>query len=148
MIFGHLIRQNQHIMVKKILILTVVIFSMFSCSVDDNNNFEIETLPVKTAEVPDAFVFGNTYTLTITYDLPSNCHTFFELFYQHEGSSRIVAVNSLVNTNLACNDEVTEIEYSFEVRAIQVEDYTFKFWKGKDNSGNDIFEEVVVPVTQ
>jgi hypothetical protein len=32
------------------------------------------------------------------------------------------------------------------VRASQEEDYIFKFWKGKDTNGENIFEEVIVPV--
>ncbi len=135
-------------MVRKFLIATIVTITLFSCSVDDgNSNFSIKTLPIKTAEVPSEFIFGQTYTLKVVYDIPTSCHSFYGLFYRHEGFSRVVAINSLVNNNLtSCDENPIEREYTFEVRALQNEDYTFKFWKGKDNSGNDIFEEVVVPV--
>ena len=135
-------------MVRKFLIATIVTITLFSCSVDDgNSNFSIKTLPIKTAEVPSEFIFGQTYTLKVVYDIPTSCHSFYGLFYRHEGFSRVVAINSLVNNDLtSCDENPIEREYTFEVRALQNEDYTFKFWKGKDNSGNDIFEEVVVPV--
>ncbi len=37
-------------------------------------------------------------------------------------------------------------EYAFPVEATQEEDYVFKFWKGKNNEGEDVYEEVVIPV--
>ena len=37
-------------------------------------------------------------------------------------------------------------EYDLLVTAKQEEGYLFKFWKGTDNNGENIFEEVVVPV--
>ena len=122
---------------------------LVSCSLDDDsNNFAIETLPVKEAIVPAAFDFGSKHEITIIYDLPSGCHFFYSLFYQYEGTSRIVAVNSWVNESAACTDDVREAEYTFEVTVVQQEDYTFKFWKGIDNEGENIFEEIIVPVNE
>jgi len=136
-------------MVKKFLISILVISTLLSCSLDDDNsNFKIETLTIKEAVVPAEFIFGQSYTLTVTYDLPSGCHYFYDLFYQHEGTSRIVAVNSIVDTNLACTEALIEEEFSFVVRVAQEEDYTFRFWKGTDTNGDDIFEDVIVPVIQ
>ena len=135
-------------MIKNFLILILVIFTITSCSLDDDNsNLSIETLPIKEAIVPAKFNFGSVYTLKIIYDLPSGCHSFYELFYQYDGVSRIIAVNSVVNTNLACTEALIEREHEFEVRASQQEDYIFKFWKGTDNAGNDIFEEIIIPVS-
>ena len=135
-------------MIKKIFIMIMVIFTLFSCSDDDNVNYSIETLPIKEAIVPDEFIFGEFHTLKVIYDLPSGCHSFYDLFYQHDGSSRIVAINSLVDNESACTLALIEKEYTFIVKAIQREDYTFKFWKGTDSNGDDIFEEVIVPVSQ
>ncbi len=133
-------------MVKKILIITIVIFTLFSCSLDDDSSFRISTLPIKEAIVPDSFEFGQFYDITVYYDLPDGCHSFYNLFYQHDGASRIVAINSLVDTESACTLAIIEKEYTFSVEATQEEDYTFKFWKGTDNNGDDIFVEVIVPV--
>ena len=134
-------------MIKKLLIATLVIFTFYSCDVgDDNNNFEIKTLVIKEAVVPTEFEFGNSYTLKVVYDLPNGCHSFYDLFYQYDGPSRIVAVNSLVNLNLECTEALIEEEHNFIVNVTQEEDYTFRFWKGKDNNGNDIFEDIIVPV--
>ena len=76
------------------------------------------------------------------------CHSFYDLFYRRDGASRTVAINSIVENDLVCTEPIIEKEYSFVVNVSQSEDYIFKFWKGTDNSGNDIFDEVIVPVIQ
>ncbi len=124
-------------------------FLVVSCSIDDDsNNFKLETLPIKEAIVPAEFTFRSMHDITVTYELPSGCHSFYDLFYQYEGTSRRVAINSLVNEGVACTDDIREIEYTFKVNVVQREDYTFKFWKGVDSEGENIFEEVIVPVNQ
>jgi hypothetical protein len=134
---------------KRFFVSLILILTIISCSTDDNaNDFKIETLPIKSAVVPEAFTFGSNHVITIKYDLPSSCHAFYDLYYQYEGTSRIVAVNSIVNENNACTDALIEIEYQFLVSVVQKEDYTFKFWKGVDDNGENIFEEIIVPVNE
>lgn len=134
-------------MVKKILMSLMMFFMLFSCSInDDSSNLSLETLPIKEAVVPEEFVFGQSYTLKVIYDLPDGCHSFYNLFYQYDGPVRIVAINSLVDNASACTLALIEKEHTFVVKAIQQEDYIFKFWKGIDDNGDDIFEEVIVPV--
>jgi len=133
---------------KRVFILILTIFTFSSCSLDDDDNtyVSIETLPIKQAIVPLEFEYGSVYTLKVIYDLPSGCHSFYNLFYQYENTARIIAINSLVNSNQACTEALIEKEYEFEVTVSQRENYIFKFWKGIDNEGDDIFEEIVVPV--
>ena len=135
---------------KRFFVSLALTLSIVSCSLDDNNanDFKIETLPIKSAVVPEAFTWGSNHTITVKYDLPSSCHNFYDLFYQHEGTARIVAINSIVNENNTCTDALIEIEYQFLVNVVQKEDYTFKFWKGVDNNGENIFEEIIVPVNE
>ncbi len=134
---------------KRLLLNLLLVFLLVSCSLDDDsNNFSIETLPVKEATVPIEFDFGSNYNITIKYDLPSGCHSFYNLYYKYEDTSRIVAVNSRVDQNDACTDDIREITYVFEVNVVQREDYIFKFWKGTDAGGENIFEEIIVPVNE
>ncbi len=134
---------------KRLLLNLLLVFLLVSCSLDDDsNNFTIETLSVKEAIVPSEFDFGSRYNITIMYDLPSGCHSFYNLYYQYEGTSRIVAVNTRVDDNDACTDDIREVEYVFEVNVVQRQDYTFKFWKGTDAGGENIFEEIIVPVNE
>ena len=133
---------------KRAFILILTILTLSSCSLDDGDNtyVSIETLPIKQAIVPLEFEYGSVYTLKVIYDLPSGCHSFYNLFYQYENTARIIAINSLVNSNQACTEALIEKEYEFEVTVSQRENYVFKFWKGIDDEGHDIFEEIVVPV--
>ena len=134
-------------MIKNILTLALVLLTVSSCSLEDeNSNLSIETLPIKEATVPQEFEYGAIYMLKVVYDLPSGCHSFYDLYYQYESTARIIAINSVVNTNLACTEALIEREYEFEVNVTQQEDYIFKFWKGTDSTGNAIFEEIIVPV--
>ena len=87
-----------------------------------------------------------SYTITVEYDLPNGCHTFRNLYYQYEGASRIVAITSIFDTQRACTQAIIPKVHEFVVSVEQTEDYTFRFWKGEDNDGNDIFEDVIVPV--
>jgi len=134
-------------MIKKLLLLIILMLTVSSCSLsDDESNLSIETLPIKQAEVPMEFDYGATYKLKVIFDLPSGCHSFYDLFYQYENTARIVAINSVVNTKMACTEVLIEREFEFDVKVTQQADYIFKFWKGTDNDGNDIFEEIIVPV--
>jgi len=136
-------------MSKNFLVTILIISTLFSCSLDDdgnNSNFSIKTLPIKEAVVPASFDFGQSHEITVFYDLPDGCHTFRNLFYQQEGTSRIVAVNSLVDDTANCTLAIIEKEFTFTVNVTQSQDYTFKFWKGTDSNGDDIFDDVIVPV--
>ena len=148
--FGIFKAQINNEVMKRFFASLILTLSIISCSLDDGNasDFIIETLPIKSAVVPEAFTFGNNHAITVRYDLPSSCHAFYDLYYQYEGTSRIVAVNSLIDESVACTDDVREFEYTFEVSVVQEEDYTFKFWKGTDEDGENIFEEIIVPVNE
>lgn len=138
--------KSNYIMFKKLIIVALFVVTCTSCNLDDDGtDASLETLPIKEAEVPTEFIFGRTYTLNVTYDLPDGCHSFYDMYYEYKGDARIVAVNALVSGN-QCTEALIQETKNFVVQVEQREDYIFKFWKGKDNNGNDIFEEIIVPV--
>jgi hypothetical protein len=96
--------------------------------------------------VPERFTFGAQDTISIKYTLPNSCYFFDNLYYEYQAATRLVAVNSMVSLEDVCNEVTSQIEYKFVVNITQEEDYTFKFWKGKDSNGENIFEEIIVPV--
>lgn len=57
-----------------------------------------------------------------------------------------MAGTAIVNLDGACTQETRQEEYVFTVEASQREDYVFKFWKGKNDEDEDVYEEVVIPV--
>ncbi|WGH74593.1 hypothetical protein P8625_10885 [Tenacibaculum tangerinum] len=131
---------------KKNLILFVSVCTLYSCLNDDSPNFSYEFLKVDSATTPESFTFGEVDTIKIKYTLPNGCYTFNGLYYQKIDTTRIVAATAIVALKDACTEEIRQEEYAFPVEALQEEDYVFKFWKGKNEEGKDVYEEVVIPV--
>lgn len=133
---------------KKILILLLVLFSAFSC----NKNNDLLPLELKSASIvkldtPESFEFGQTYQLTLTYNLPSSCYKYFNIDYEYNGSERNISVLIYLDPKIICPQVTITAKHSFYVKATQYEDYTFNIWKGRDSLGQDIIESIVVPVT-
>ncbi|WP_299156326.1 hypothetical protein [uncultured Tenacibaculum sp.] len=125
-----------------LIILTLIITS---CSVD-TPDYQYKLLEIKDFTVPQSFNYGEVATIKVTYELPSSCYEFHSLYYQYKETTRIVAIRSLEILGKNCPQVVIEKELEIPITVSQKEDYLFKFWKGKDNNGEDIFEEKVVPV--
>jgi len=136
---------------KRILILFGLVFLLNSCSMDDDSiNYHYEILPVDSYEIPESFEFGQTYTIKIYYKLPTTCHVFDGFYYNSYLNTRTVAVQSVVVNQSNCVEiDVDEpaLQNTFEFNVVYNETYLFKFYKGKDENGNEIFEEVEIPVT-
>ena len=134
---------------KKIILLIATIFLFYACLNDDNSdyvNYGYELLPIDEYTTPTSFTYGEKDTIKIKYTLKNDCYIFDHIYYEYDDSTRIVAVQTVVDLDKTCNDEAIQYEYDMIITAIQQEDYIFKFWKGEDNNGENIFEEVVVPV--
>ena len=136
---------------KKILFLALVAgLTVFnSCSVDDNTaDFQFEFIPIETVEMPEEFNFGDTHTISVTYKRPSTCHSFSNFQYiQETGNVRTVAVVNFVTSGNNC--EALEEDFqteTFSFSVLDAEPYTFRFWQGKDDSGQDIYLIYEVPV--
>ncbi|MFY7811049.1 MAG: hypothetical protein ACOVQ2_04890 [Flavobacterium sp.] len=137
---------------KKIILLSVFIFSILSCTPDDKGyNYRYEVLKVESFEVPTEFISGNTYQIKIKYKRPTSCHYFNNIYFNREGNIRKIAVECLIEERENCIqlfDNNPEIEYIFNFDVIQAagSDYLFKFYKGKNAAGEHIFDEVTIPV--
>ena len=131
---------------KKVTLLLLSTIVFYSCLNNDEPSLAYEFLPITINETPASFTFGETDTIKIKYTLPNGCYSFENLYYEYQDSTRVVAVTALVRLDAACTQALVEEEYAFPVTASQREDYIFKFWKGEDSDGEDIFEEVIIPV--
>ncbi|WP_323787382.1 hypothetical protein [Psychroserpens sp.] len=134
---------------KKLFLLGFLICSALSCSVegDDSQEFFYETLPIESVDMPTEFQFGNTYQITMTYLRPTGCHLFNDFYYVSEGDQRTIAIITSVFPNQDCETfENEEVEATFNFRVNSVGPYVFRFWQGDDESGNDIYYIVEVPV--
>lgn len=133
---------------KKLLLLLFMSLMAISCSTDDGNNYYYEILPVESFEVPPSFDFGKVYTLTVFYKKPTNCHTDASLYFEKKDSTRIIAIQSLVLDRNKCDTLENEepIKGTFQFEVLSSTPYLFKFYKGQGENGEDLFEEVIIPV--
>lgn len=134
---------------KKIFFLLLIAISFSSCSVDDGNDFYYEILPVESVDMPEEFVLGETYEITVTYLRPTTCHVFNNFYYESELNQRTVAIVTTVYQNNDCLpliDEQVEATFNFMVNSNGT--YVFKFWQGEDENGNDLYYIVEVPVVE
>lgn len=135
---------------KKIAFLLFVSLIGISCSIsDDSNGYYYEILPVETYELPTSFELGKIYTINLTYKRPTDCHTNPLLYFEKNDKIRTVAIQTLVVSRKDCesvpNEEPKELSFKFEV--LSPTPYVFKFYKGEDENGESIFENVTIPVT-
>lgn len=137
---------------KKVLILLLSLVAL-SCSLDDENNvienYHVEILPIESAIVPESFNYGEEHEITVTYLRPNSCHAFNDFYYVKDNNERTVAVMSTVlDNNQNCLELNDEQQRTFTLEATQTENYVFKFWQGEDDSGNDTYLIIEVPVNQ
>lgn len=133
---------------KKLAFFIGIIFIFSSClNNDDVENYGYDFVAIDEAKTPINFTFGEVDTITVKYTLPNSCYSFRSIYYEYQDTARVVAINAFVDlSNSICNPGTAQQEYKIPVSATQKEDYIFKFYKGKDSIGKNIFEEIVVPV--
>lgn len=133
---------------KKIVLLTLFILTLAGCSIDDNqSNYSYEVLPIDSYIVPQSFTLGQTYQIKLKYKKPSDCHSFQGIYYDKNLNVRTIGIQTAVLESTNCKSLTTEpIEVSFKFYVTNTGSYIFKFFKGKDAAGVELFEEVEIPV--
>lgn len=131
-----------------ILALCALIF-ITSCSLGDDENisYHYEMLKIDSFVTPASFTIGETAAITIRYLQPTECHFFDGLYYEKDLNKRIIAVQTRVLQNISCpilNNTI--VEKTFNFKATSNGTYIFKFYKGKDANGADLFENIEIPV--
>jgi len=107
----------------------------------------LEYTGVISAELPDEFIFGRTYRINVTIELPSSCHYYYNQYdYFYEGTTRLIYPIVHVDDGVACTQNIRETTFSTPVQALQYEPYIFKFYQGENANGQDMFLTIEVPV--
>lgn len=131
-----------------VLVLTLAIFQSCSISDDDVQSVSYEILPVEEAFLPTEMTVNEIYEITLSYVLPSDCYAFNNIYYKKEDFDRTVAiVSAYFPVNEPCQTLDAVLETSFNFKPLQSGTYYFKFWKGTDENGDDVYEEVDVLVS-
>ena len=134
---------------KKIVLLTLFLLTLIGCSAeDDQPNYSYEVIPIDSYTLPASFILGKTYEIKLKYTRPTECHYYQGIYYSKDLNTRTIAIQTAVNKDLACVQSVpAQSEVSFDFYVTNTGSYIFKFFKGEDANGKNIFEEVEVPVT-
>lgn len=132
---------------KKIIFLSFLMVSLFSCKIsDDTPNFFYEAQPVVSVDLPESFQFGETHEITMTYIKPSGCHVYNNLLYEVDINQRDIAIVTVVFPDEECEEIAEEEEVTFNFKVNNTGTYTFRFWQGPDENGVDTYLVVEVPV--
>ena len=132
----------------------VLILICWSCSVDDSTeeDFHLEIVPITTVDLPDTLVRGDINRISFNYVVPGTCHSFDNLYYLANRNERTLAVVTNVVKNLGsgipCEDLVDVEESGFFdfYAAPGFDSYTFNFWQGTDENGEDKYLRATVQV--
>lgn len=134
---------------KKFILFILFITTLTGCSTDNDNqdSYSFEVLPVDSYTLPEKFILGNTYEIKLKYTRPTECHLFQGIYYDKNLNVRTIGIQTAVNTSQVCTQQIpVPSEVSFNFYVTNTGSYIFKFYKGKDTAGKDLFEEVEVPV--
>ncbi len=136
---------------KHFIPLFLVVFLIFGCSNDDDNYndhaYQLEYVSVISADLPDEFIYGYTYRINMTIELPNSCYYYYNQYdYIYEGTSRLIYPIGHLDLGIPCTPDITETTFSILVEARQSEPYIFKFYQGEDADGQDLFFTIEVPV--
>lgn len=141
---------------KKLILILVAALTVTSCSIDDDGpNFEYDIAEIVANDLPNEFEMGETYEVTVTYLLPSDCHNFAGVDARRAGSTGedlrtiYVAAIAAIELGTTCDDSVEGDEGTtkFSITITEEEDYTFKFLIG-EAGGEAVYNTVVIPVAQ
>ncbi|MFD2551617.1 hypothetical protein ACFSQP_07285 [Bizionia sediminis] len=132
---------------KKIIAFACMLIS-FSCSLpDDTEKTYVELLPIKNAIVPTEFQRGQIYDIFITFERPSECHAFKDIYVKEDSDGYFFAVMSTVfEANYPCQPLTDVLEKSFTFKPGEQTMYVFKFWHGTNEQGEEDYLTFEIPV--
>ncbi len=141
---------------KKIVLLLSCFLFLNSCLSEDSSykNYYLELVAVETVDIPQQFMYDQTYNITLEYKKKSTCHHPNGIYMNSVQNTRVVAVENIVYQRSDCSTQVPDNdllhEVSFELKATQEvgSKYIFKFFKGYDVEGQGTFLVVEVPVVE
>ena len=134
---------------KKIALILVLMTTLVGCSLDNgnNDNYTFSVLPVESYMLPETFKLGEKYTIKLKYQKPTSCHIYQGIYYAKDLNTRTIGVQAAVLDKEICGTEVPPVsEASFDFQVTATGSYIFKFYKGKDADGKDLFEDVEIQV--
>lgn len=123
---------------KKISIFCLFLFVLASCESDDGS-LRAELIPILSVQAPDQMIVGQRADFLIQYDRPSSCHGFLRFDVAARDNNRTVGlIAGKIGNDCQPLDEIPR-EIIFDVVPNEPGFFSFRFFSGKDNSGEDTF---------
>ncbi|RVT79873.1 hypothetical protein EOD40_01825 [Flavobacterium sufflavum] len=134
---------------KKIALFLVLMTSLLSCSVDQPDSYTNYILPIDSYTLPSTFTVGATHEVKLKFQKPTACYNYGGIYYYSLDNTRTIAIYADVKNGEVCSEALPPLsEVSFNFVPSTAGTYIFKFYKGKDDAGTDVFEDVEITVTE
>lgn len=133
----------------KVLGLAALMVLSVGCSDDLQENFRLVNLKILEADMPEAFMLNETYTIFVTYERMNGC-VYFEGFDVHEPeltTREIVAIGTELE-EADCTEAITQAQASFNFNVLHEGTYTFRFFSGFDENNQATYLEYSVAVEE
>lgn len=135
---------------KKLAMLLLFTVALNSCSPLDDNapQYYLDVLPVESFTVPQSFDMDGVYEIKVTYKRPTDCYSYDAIYYEKSGDERTFGIQAKIFDSGNCKpvtENPIEVKFNFECTP-GYKRYVFKFYKGLDDNGDAIFEQVIIPV--
>ncbi len=131
------------------LFLTILILGLLtSCQLDiKDDNLHFEKIPISNITIPEYMNVNTSYTITFDYALINGCYSFYNIDFEvYDDNTRIITALAEVNESGYCTEVYITESTSVTFKPLEAKEYHFKFWTGKDNNNNDLYEEYTVNV--
>lgn len=133
----------------KIILFAFPVVVLSSCNDDNDDYGEIQSVDKIAIDsikiVNDTMDVYSVQSVRTYSQYGSGCDVFYGYDYVHDNMNRIVtAYHAQLSGN--CTQAIYTGANQFNFQPQQTGNYTFKFWKGKDSGGNDIWLEKVITV--
>jgi hypothetical protein len=133
---------------RKSVFALLIALLILSCSVDEGEGTSYVLLPIESIQLPNEFTLNEEYEIPIVFKRPTNCHGYYDIFLKGDSEIRTLAVQCIVYENPNCKAlvENNQTNESFIFKVLYDQVYVFRIWKGIDEFGEEIYEEIEVPV--
>ena len=140
---------------KKLFLLLFASILLFSCMKDeqDDPEFHMEFVPILNVAMPQSVTRGHTYEIEVTFKRPNDCYYFNGFTKEYSGQLVTVGAQTIVIQHAECQSLETfapETEtFNFKCsESYQLDEYTFRFYQGTTTTGELIYLEKQVAVTE
>lgn len=128
---------------KRIASAIALCLLLASCA-PEGESYTLEILPVAKVEFESELTFAkdSVTEIPVKYIRPTNCHFYQDFYYDRIDFTRIVAIyNARLNKDDCQSFENDTIMVPLKFKPNQLGTYIFKFWKGTNDAGEDLYFE-------